>query len=300
MDLTTQTPVQIDTRLAELDAQDAQLTRDIAVSMTDLRVSLGQSMERIRTRAGRLESVWLVSPYDTERDAVRVMDENPHGAENVHAAYATLHGFRQQVLVARAERTKLVLEFQRRGGWTRSFLVSKGHAHSSTSCSSCYSTTEYYWLTELSGSDEAQIVELAGERACTVCYSSAPVAVLASRSHLFTPDEIAAVAVREVRAVELEAKRAAKAAKAITNPDGSPLRGRWGVIATERTAEIEAVDEIHNHLAYDYAIDVAVVERIIQALAAKRGTSATEQHTLIQVKAEKKAAKTAREIAGAR
>lgn len=60
-------------------------------------------------------------------------------------------------------------------GWTRAYLVPKGHIHSSMHCSSCYPTTEYVWLTDLSGADESEIIEYAKEVACTVCYPDAPI-----------------------------------------------------------------------------------------------------------------------------
>lgn len=60
-------------------------------------------------------------------------------------------------------------------GWTRAYLVPGGHIHSSMQCSSCYPSTQYSWLTSLSGADEAEIIEYAKEVACTVCYPDAPV-----------------------------------------------------------------------------------------------------------------------------
>lgn len=62
-------------------------------------------------------------------------------------------------------------------GWSRFFLVtsSKGHIHSSMSCSTCRPTTSYGWLPELSGRTEADCVAEFGAALCTVCYPSAPV-----------------------------------------------------------------------------------------------------------------------------
>jgi hypothetical protein len=71
-------------------------------------------------------------------------------------------------------------EFIRRGGWTRAFIVrgNDGHIHKDMHCRTCRITTQYGWLPEYSGKDEAEIVADAGDRACTVCYPSAPVDVL--------------------------------------------------------------------------------------------------------------------------
>lgn len=49
--------------------------------------------------------------------------------------------------------------------------MATGHIHSSMACSTCYPTrAEFGWLTDLSGADEAEIIEHAKEVACTVCY----------------------------------------------------------------------------------------------------------------------------------
>lgn len=62
-------------------------------------------------------------------------------------------------------------------GWSRFFLVtsSKGHIHSSMSCSTCRVTTTYGWLPELSGRTEADCVAEFGPALCSVCFPSAPV-----------------------------------------------------------------------------------------------------------------------------
>jgi hypothetical protein len=62
-------------------------------------------------------------------------------------------------------------------GWSRFFLVtsSPGHVHSSMHCSTCYPTTTFGWLPELSGQTEAEAVEELGPTLCTVCFPSAPV-----------------------------------------------------------------------------------------------------------------------------
>jgi hypothetical protein len=62
-------------------------------------------------------------------------------------------------------------------GWSRFYLVtnSNGHVHSSMSCTTCYPTTSYNWLTSLSGQSEAAVVAEYGSQLCTVCFPSAPV-----------------------------------------------------------------------------------------------------------------------------
>jgi hypothetical protein len=107
-------------------------------------------------------------------------------------------------------------EFAARGGWTRAFLClsSNGHVHSSRSCSTTHRTTQFGWLPQVSGHDEAEIVSASGEGACTVCYPTAPAATLSRPRTLLHVSEVAAAeerAAKAARKAELEAKRTAKA-----------------------------------------------------------------------------------------
>lgn len=137
---------------------------------------------------------------------------------------------RARLEVLDAEAAAIATEYRRRGGWTRSYLVSGGHLHKTTACSTCYPTTSFYFLPALSGSDEAQIVEEAGERACTVCFPSAPVDVLRRPSALRTPDEAKAEAER----AEREQARAKRAAEAIVVEGLAEYRGRAHTFKSER------------------------------------------------------------------
>lgn len=136
-------------------------------------------------------------------------------------------------------------EWVRRGRWPRAFLATggNGHVHSSRACSTCNKgeePTRFAWMTEYSGQSEAEIVDAAGERACTVCYPSAPVSVLNMPTRMFSKEERDAAERREERAKALAEKKVAAAAKAIAAPDGTPLvvEMGWGkeTVKTERTA----------------------------------------------------------------
>lgn len=202
-------------------------------------------------------------------------------------------------------------EYVRRGGWTRAFLVDNGtgHIHTSTACSTCFSTTQFAWLPQVSGEPEESIVEQAGEGACTVCYPSAPVDVLKRKRTL---DTLANIAAREAREAEKAALTAAKVAKGLT-ADGSPLVVRWerpdtrwarngeqgdanGRVAytrrdskefrTERGAEIWLVDSLAG-TNYDRPTDGAVDE-VLEAVAAKRGVTVAEVTQSMAAKVAKK------------
>lgn len=60
------------------------------------------------------------------------------------------------------------------GNWARYVVVPGGHVHR-PECSTLYPRTVRYWIPEYSGADEAELVEAAGDHACTVCFPSAPV-----------------------------------------------------------------------------------------------------------------------------
>lgn len=141
-------------------------------------------------------------------------DKGFDGHSDEHGAKAL--EYVEQMDKARAAIAPLVAEWKRRGGWARAFLVcnTNGHVHKDRNCSSCFPQTRYAWMTEFSGLDEAEIVDAAGERACTVCYPSAPVEVLSKPTRMFTPDEKKAQAAR----AEREAKRAAKEAAKVVDP----------------------------------------------------------------------------------
>lgn len=136
---------------------------------------------------------------------------------------ATAAEFHAVNAAIRAEMAPFNAEFTNRGGWTRAFLVtnSGGHVHRDMSCSTCFVTTQYAWMVDYSGKDEAEIVDAAGEIACTVCYPSAPVSVLGQPTKMFSSPEAKAKA---------EKKAAAEAAKCAGSgtwdyPDETARRG---------------------------------------------------------------------------
>ena len=62
-------------------------------------------------------------------------------------------------------------------GWSRFFIVANvgGHIHRKMECSTCYPTTNFGWLPNLSGLTEAEAVEEWGSILCSVCFPDAPV-----------------------------------------------------------------------------------------------------------------------------
>jgi hypothetical protein len=182
-------------------------------------------------------------------------------------------------------------------GWSRAFLVrnSNGHIHKSRECVTCFDTTQYVWLTEMSGRDELEIAYLAGEKACTVCYAHAPSSYFLRECGLEDPEVVEARRIRQARKAEIEAKRQKTG---IWNPDGTPLKvyeyafSKYkSEIKAERTAQSTAVNllvgiqSLHRS-PEEIARGNDTVETILIALAHKRGTSVEEQRALVQAKVD--------------
>lgn len=100
-------------------------------------------------------------------------------------------------------------------GWSRFFLVvsSQGHIHSSMYCSTCYNTTRYGWLPELSGREEVDTIELCGPVLCSVCFPSAPVAWQGGKVRKKEAARLAWSPDRDEKIAKEVADRAEKAAK---------------------------------------------------------------------------------------
>lgn len=248
MDITTATPAAIDAELARIGAQLADQHRILTEAMG----------RQAKQRAGQI--------YPGTYDEVELRRTISRAADKM----ADLQ----------VERHPLDREFDQRGGWTRYYLVDSydGHVHRDCSWSRCSrtSSTVHVWLTDYSGMPEEELVELAGERACTVCFPDAPVEVLRRRS-VFTPPSAVE---REARRLEREKARLARQEKALTRADGGPVRivvgGYAETVKTARRAELRAV-EIEVDAAYQgRAMTVEEQEAvgvILAALARKRGTT---------------------------
>lgn len=187
-------------------------------------------------------------------------------------------------------------EYVRRGGWTRAWLVdnTNGHVHNTMQCSTCYPTTRFGWLPQVSGMTEDGIVELAGEKACTVCYPSAPAEVLNNPSALELPRRREERLAREAERAE---KQAAKAAKSLSL-DGSVVEVRWLYgegrrgwkdIKTYRAAELFVVEALSRPGVVNYDVPTPeVLDEVIDLMATKRGVTRDGIVGPLKVKADKK------------
>lgn len=117
-------------------------------------------------------------------------------------------------------------------GWSRFYLVtnSGGHIHRSTGCSTCFPSTQFAFLPEMSGQTDEIVVEAEGEILCSICYPDAPVAWTNGTSKRTEAEKAAKAAERATKA---EAKRAKQLFE-----DGTELRvghDRVGTIAAAKS-----------------------------------------------------------------
>ena len=277
--LADSTPVEIDTELSQIYGQ-----------IYGVEDAMSNTQKYIKDYENRLDPEYrFYRAYDDERNK-----------EGLAKQQAILEKQEAQVASLRAQAEPFQAEYDRRP-WTRAFMVlnGNGHIHRNMSCSTCYPTTRYGWLTEYSGSNEEQLVSDAGEAGCTVCYPSAPVDTRNRPSKIELPERRAAREKREAEKAERDRKAAEKG---ISSKDGTPLRIKsyYGVIKTARTAEIEATNlwvttrEIADK-RYPRAADPEYAAQtesdlntLVSALALKHGTSEEDQLAIIKAKGDKK------------
>jgi hypothetical protein len=157
MDLSTATPREIDTALGEIYVRLYTARREIA-----------QIEKWVEDYEKGLEAK-ASSPFPG-----RYSSYTEEGLDDLRVRLADAQNTSFGI---RAETLPYDEEFDRRGGWSRFWLVTNngGHIHSSMHCSTCRPTTEFAWLPEVSGKTEAEAVAEHGAILCTVCFPSAPV-----------------------------------------------------------------------------------------------------------------------------
>lgn len=170
--LSTMTPVEIDTILAEIWSR----INAVATQIADLNEKARNARKAVKQ--GYKHYAGLAESYEERIPALR-----------------------EKMIPLQAEAAPYEAEFASRP-WSRAFLVSNsnGHVHSSMNCGTCFITTQYAWMIDYSGKDEAEIVEAAGCMACTVCFPSAPVEFLARPTQMFASPEAKAKAEKKAAA----------------------------------------------------------------------------------------------------
>lgn len=170
-----------------------------------------------------------------DKELARLGDRRPEYAATRREALAAA----MDVLDAIRDEIRDLDAIAQAGRWSRFVLVPGGHLHRGFYCPTLHSTTVTGLMPEYSGADEAEIVDLAGEVACTVCFPSAPV-----DRPTRIPSLVAEREAREAAAAEKAAKKAAAQAAQI-------VVGRE-VYKTQRAAENEIGWQIDNVVSRRY------------------------------------------------
>lgn len=278
----------VDERLAELYEARFDVVLNLKYAKDAIRREAGQKREFIN-----YAYAWVGS----FEDALATVEDDQR-ANKVLAQYKQIIENLQAIKIETRELNDVFLEFE----WTRAFLVlnSNGHIHSSFDCSTCFATTRYEWLTRYSADPESEIVALAGETACTVCYPSAPADILnrpATIQSKARSEREAASAARAAAKAVREAKKKASAPTASGEFLVIPARfgGRLETIKTERTA-ISAWNEAQRSLDWDrkdgrtdrVELYVEIQVLVENALAGKYGVSPSEKRLDLQGRYKKR------------
>lgn len=100
------------------------------------------------------------------------------GEQLLAEAEANVDRYVAEVETAGEALAEFQAEWDRRGGWTRSWLCvtsGHGHFHRTHQCQTLRNTSQLALAYSLSGLDDATLVAMAGSDACTYCYPNAPV-----------------------------------------------------------------------------------------------------------------------------
>lgn len=201
--LSEQTPAEVDTQIAALwqegyvqQARASQAWDSVKFYVTEVLRHQGVIKGRFGSKASVTQVREFLSEHSEMSESEEMQDEAyekawiKKDAQKAWEVYGKALDHEAAADDVFSEIQPLEEEWERRGRWNRAFLAvtnGTGHVHRSMRCSTCYVTTQYHWVTEYSDHTEAEIVAAAGERACTVCYPSAPVGV--KGTSMYTPDE---------------------------------------------------------------------------------------------------------------
>lgn len=170
MDITTATPTEIDTVLADIYSRRGSALAALDGAKRGIYRALGNRITGSRQRVN-------VTPADVQSFREQIAADANFSYRHGHYLRAFDQATETLELLA-VEEAPLSDEYTRRR-WSRFFLVQGGHIHSSMYCSTCNrngKATPFVWLPELSGQTEAEAVAAHGAVLCTVCYPTAPLA----------------------------------------------------------------------------------------------------------------------------
>jgi hypothetical protein len=262
-----QTPVEVDTAIADLYMKEAKAKIKASNSESALHSMAGDDKRFSGTRS-RPAYKWIMTFDEVLKNGPKYEHQKEKWENKIqerNEAIASINEIQDQI-------KKLDAIYVQSGGWPRFFLVTNpgGHIHSSMRCSKCYPTTQYAWLPEISGQTEAEAVENYGGILCSTCYPSAP-------SDWTDGESKADKEVREEREREKQKRQAANLAKALM-PDGKPLRliDSRDSLKTQRSAEIWLTDSYQDIYKVNEERHKNDRELVLAALEQKTGKSREE------------------------
>lgn len=174
MDLSTATPVEIDTKLAQLHS-------DIATARSRLDSALAAIHEYVGDRKRGRTPYKLDHGTATARASQRIEEARAEGDKfylhgQVERAIGCTFDMHDVIAALETKCEQIDMEYASRP-WSRFIAVQDGHLHSGTRCAggTIRVTTQLGWHPELSGKTEAEAVAELGPMLCTHCFPSAPV-----------------------------------------------------------------------------------------------------------------------------
>lgn len=268
------------TTATELHEHAAEVDTRIATAYGAYQASrpaIGYAADSARTVAGQRRTYarggneWTGTLAEAEAVLPAIATAEPVTYRNDQAADAIAC-----LADARATTADLLAAYQAAereyAGWSRFFLVTGGHIHATMNCSTCYDTTEFGWLPELSGLTESDAVAVYGSVLCSVCYPSAPVDQVGGKSDGLTlAQRAAAKAEKDAAKAERDAK---KAAKNLAEPVRVSHGSRSELVTTIAAAKRLIKEGIDNR-AYGYhtfaTAEQAETEATLAAILRDRG-----------------------------
>lgn len=205
MDLTRATPVEVDTRLADIHQEIFMIGERLERAENTVFGWAGRreyvpatwqnrrsryvnhgTYEEAREETERRwaeEQAWRAADYPQDarpahknsRDGYDIPFEGPQKTLD------EVERLRAERYRKMTQANEMDAEWIRRGRWSRFWLVvsSAGHIHKTTGCQTCRRTTRFGWMPEYSGMTEEEAIAKLGrwaESLCSVCFPAAPVA----------------------------------------------------------------------------------------------------------------------------
>jgi len=174
VDLTTATPVEIDTELARLHGDIAEARKRLDGALDVIHEYVG---DRKRGRAAyKLDHGTATMQASKRIDKAHAEEDKFYTHGEAERAIGRATDMHDVIAALETKCEQIDMEYASRP-WSRFISVEDGHVHSGTRCAkgTIRVTTKIGWHPELSGTTEADAVAKLGPMLCTHCFPTAPV-----------------------------------------------------------------------------------------------------------------------------